>query len=408
MNLAPVVELLGRRIGVDPTALAGSSLPKFVAARLDALGLKDPAVYAARLEKSADDFEELLDQVLVAETWFFRGGHALFAHLAGRVRDRADALGRPCRLLSIPSSTGEEPYSLAIALTALGVPGERFRLVAIDLSRRHLERAARASYGATAVRQTDAVYRLRYFTAADAGWQLAPAVRALVHFRQGNALDGHLLTAEEPFDLILCRNLLIYLHADARRQVLTTLERSLAPGGWLCVGHAEPMLLLDRHFRAVGPAAYFLFEKAMAPEESRPLPAAVALAPVLRPAPALPPPPPAFAPAAAAPRPSEPDPLAQARRLADAGNLSDALASCQAHLARAGPSAALFSLLGVIHQARHADADAADSFQKALYLQPDHVEALTHLMLLYEAGGQSAAAERLRHRLRRGPSGGAT
>jgi chemotaxis protein methyltransferase WspC len=98
--------------------------------------------------------------------------------------------------------------------------------------------------------------------------------------------------------------------------------------------------------------------------------------------------------------------LTLARRLADAGRLDEALANCRAHLSAAGPSAALYSLLGAVHHARHERAEAADCFRKALYLDPGHAEALTHLMLLSEEDGDKAAADRLRRRLARANAGG--
>jgi chemotaxis protein methyltransferase WspC len=89
--------------------------------------------------------------------------------------------------------------------------------------------------------------------------------------------------------------------------------------------------------------------------------------------------------------------------LADAGRLDDALTSCEAALANACPSAGLYALLGVVHQARQ-ESDAAERcFRKALYLQPDHPEALLHLMMLSEQRGNRAEAARLRRRLERRP-----
>jgi chemotaxis protein methyltransferase WspC len=94
-------------------------------------------------------------------------------------------------------------------------------------------------------------------------------------------------------------------------------------------------------------------------------------------------------------------PLEQARRLADAGQLDQALALCHAEQVTAGPSAELFALLGVLHQARREPATAVDCYRKALYLDPDHGEALTHLMLLSEQQGDRDQAARLRRRLHR-------
>ena len=98
------------------------------------------------------------------------------------------------------------------------------------------------------------------------------------------------------------------------------------------------------------------------------------------------------------------DTLARARGLADTGRLDDALAECRAHLGRAGPSADAYSLLGVIQQARGDRAAAADALRRALYLDPNHREALTHAMLLAAHGGDAGRAAALRERLTR--SGG--
>jgi chemotaxis protein methyltransferase WspC len=100
--------------------------------------------------------------------------------------------------------------------------------------------------------------------------------------------------------------------------------------------------------------------------------------------------------------------MANARRLADDGKLDEALAACQTHLAQSGPSADLLSLMGVVHQARHEREDAARYYQRALYLDPAHLDSLTHLMLLCQEQGDIAQVERLRRRLERVAPGGDT
>src|SRR5262249_42171234 len=107
--------------------------------------------------------------------------------------------------------------------------------------------------------------------------------------------------------------------------------------------------------------------------------------------------PPAPVPAPAAPE----EALARARRLADVGRLDEALAECRSHLGRAGPAADAYSLLGVIQHARGDPGEAADAFRRALYLDPDHREALTHAMLLAAARGDAGRAAELRQRLAR-------
>jgi chemotaxis protein methyltransferase WspC len=395
MNVDLIRELLQTRLGVDAHALGPAVLHAALNARLAALGLSDLAAYADRVAGSAEELACLADEVVVPETWFFRGG-AVFAFVAEHVRA---APGRPFHILSAPCSSGEEPYSLAIALAEAGVPREAWSLEAIDLSRRSLDRARRGFYREAAFRETPPEVRRKYFRPALGGWEIDPALRAAVRFRQGNLIDPLVLAGEGPFDLIFCRNLLIYLHAAARAQVLANLGRLLAPGGLLCAGHAEPLGLLDRRYRPVGPPAYFLFRREEASAEPLAPPGFVGQV---------------FQPVRSADRLENlsckagpgPDLLARARRQADAGDLDAALASCRAHAAEAGASADLYSLMGVIHQAREEAGAAAGCFRKALYLEPGHREALTHLMLLHQHQGRTDAAALLRLRLERSTAGG--
>ena len=403
MNLAPVADLLASRIGLDPASLGATVLPSAVADGMRALGLTDPAAYAGALATRSEAFDALADRLVVSETWFFRGG-GLFAELARLVAAALPELaGRPSfRALSLPCSSGEEPYSLAIAFLEAGLPPERWIVDGIDLSPRLIEAARRGAYREFSFRQTDPALRVRYFRPAGDRWELNARVRELVRFRVGNLLAPTLAAdAAGPYELVLCRNLLIYLTPAARRLALDVLERLLAPEGLLGVGHAEPQLLADRPFRRVGAESLFLFrhspmrkadrekrrEKARRGigEKKRGTPKATSLpASVLRTSPS-----------------EEERPLDRARRLADAGRLDEALAQCQSHLKEAGPSADAYSLLGVLQQARGDVGAAAASFRKALYLAPEHREALTHAMLLSAQRGDAGQAAALRERMKR-------
>ncbi len=393
MNLAPVTELLRERIGLDPDSLGAGVLSRAVESHMSALGLTAPAEYATRLVEGAQEFQSLVDVVTVPETWFFRGGEVftfLVRHIAGVVRRQP--AGGPYRILSVPCSTGEEPYTLALALVEAGVPPSAWRIEGVDLNAKLVERARQGRFGEFSFRQTAPELRRRYFRPVDGTWELAPAIRSLVRFAQGNLLAPFFLAGEKPFDLVFCRNLLIYLHAAARRRTLDTLDRLLAPRGFLCMGHAEPLNLLDARFERVGPEGVFLYHRptvrAFEPQW------AAKASPRRGPAP-LP---------HAGPRSTPPvpvDSLAQARQQADAGRLDVALAICQTHLNRCGPSPDVFGLMGVLHQARQEKAEAARCFDRALYLDPAHRESLIHLMLLCQERGDHRQAERLRRRLER-------
>ncbi|MFO0928241.1 MAG: protein-glutamate O-methyltransferase CheR [Gemmataceae bacterium] len=252
MNLTAVLDLLRERTGIDPDTLGAGAVPAAVRARLHRIGERDAAAYACRLRADAAEFARLVDEVVVPETWFFRGGD-LFWHLADHVR----AAAAPVRVLSLPCSTGEEPYSLAIALTERGVPPARWSIEAVDLSGRHVEQARRGVYRAFSFRQLPTSLRDRYFSPAGDDWQLSPAIRTAVQFRVGNILEPALLGVVGPFDLVFCRNLFIYLGRDARRRAVDTVAGLVRDGGLLCLGHADPLDPADGRFAPTGPPAYF-------------------------------------------------------------------------------------------------------------------------------------------------------
>jgi chemotaxis protein methyltransferase WspC len=406
MSMSAIIELLRTRIGLEPQSLGANALPEAIAQRMRTLKVADPAAYVALLASSPPDFDELVNDVVVPETWFFRGAQ-LFSFLAEQVRKTTASrpTESPFRILSVPCSTGEEPYSMAIALIEAGVPCTRWVVDAVDLSARNLTRARRGLYGNFSFRDTPDAIRNRYFRPVEAGWEIDPSLKEAVRFQQGNVLDPMFLASVEPFDLIFCRNLLIYLHTAARAHVVMVLDRLLAPGGLLCTGHAEPLSLLEGRFQVIGPVANFLFRRKE--EKSRTGVEKISPRGVL---------PPQAPRREKSTRVVEPAPLVLvdaptdllvlARREADAGNLVAAIASCQTQLSQAGASADLYSLMGVIHQARQDETEACACFRKALYLKPDHEEALTHLLLLHQKRGDEPSAALIRRRLTRKKAGG--
>lgn len=415
MNLSPLDGLVRTRLGIDPAALGTAILPNAVGRRMAARGVADATGYAALVAAEPGELAALLGDLVVPETWFFRGGRPLFDHLAGWVASRAAARGPvPVRILSLPCSTGEEPYSLVIALTERGIPPAAYRIDGVDLAPTHLARAAAGRYPAFAFRESGADPRLRHFRPTDDGrWELASEMRQTVRFRPGNAVDPMLLAGESPYDLILCRHLFIYLTAEARERVMVHLERLLAVDGLLCVSPGEAARLTVDRFVALGPPAFCLFHGAAVPVAGFGAPRsdgddtweraslsktdAVGSGRSLAVRMAAPPEEPDVI---DPPRSANSDPLAAARELADAGKLDAAIAAYE-HAALTHTSADGFSLLGIIELARGRSEAASRAFRKALYLEPDHPEALSHMILLCEQRGESARADALRRRLAR-------
>lgn len=425
MNLTPITQFLERRIGLDTAVVGEDLVAHVVAGRMIGIGVTDPEHYLTRLASDPLEQQALCEALTVQESWFFRD-EAPFRFLQELAVDPvAPWAGRPLRILSCPCSRGEEPYSIVISLLAAGVAPERFAVSAADVSVTALAAARHGVYGAGAFRGAWAgELRRRYLLpVSGARYEIRPAVRAPVTFFHGNLIDPGFAAADAPYDIVFCRNLLIYLTAGARQSVWATLDRLLAPGGWLFVGHAEVMPAVTARFVPGSVPAAFACRKPASPgvrtgggAGAGPPPAAGQPCPGRR---ALPFPAVVAAAApdggghAAAPLPAMPvaagfvaaDEAAEVRRLADQGDLAAAVRRCGQWLRRQPASAEAHYLMGTLCAAQDDPTAAETNLKRALYLDSGHGDAMLHLALVLERRGDLTGAARLRRRLRRRDTG---
>ncbi|MBY4936517.1 MCP methyltransferase [Burkholderia cepacia] len=457
-----------RETGIDPDSLGNDFLTRALTERVHVLqadgerlssAARPPVTqdaldaYWQQLNASADERRALIELFVVPETWFFRDREA-FATLARLAADRLAALpGRVIRVLSAPCSTGEEPFSAAMALLDAGLDPASFTIDAIDLSTRAIEQARLGCYGRNAFRGTATEFRARHFTPTREGWLLDERVRACVQFSQANLVEPAVDTGLR-YDFVFCRNVLIYFDRDAQDRVIRSLGERLADDGMLFVGPAETGVAMRHGMRSARVPLAFAFHRepaGAAPDAYAARPAAplsvaaapyrraerftvappAATRPVLAVAPrarrggARPPvaaAPPALHAAPVAPRPDLPavaaEPVApvatgapvaegpaptleDAQALANAGAFDEAERVLAQFSARVGPHADAFYLNGLIADARGRASEAGDFYRKALYLRPTHHEALTHLATLLDVGGDRAGAQWLLERARR-------
>lgn len=244
-----IEDLLRQRIGLDAAALGPLPFQRAVRAQMKLLGLKKVAEYQRLVKRSPEPWLELVESVVVGETWFFRDPQSFAALVRLVLGEWLPAHpASPLRLLSVPCASGEEPYSMAMALLEAGLPPARFYLDAADLSPRALARASRGVYGKNSFRGEDLEFRRRFFQPAQEGYVLEPAVRHCVHFCQGNLLSPNFLAGKNAYDFIFCRNLLIYFDRHGRHKALARIEQLLAPAGVLFVSPAEQPLALAHGF----------------------------------------------------------------------------------------------------------------------------------------------------------------
>ena len=406
-----ISELLAGTTGLDAASIGPTTLERAVREGMIRTALPDTLSYQALLHTRPAELQELIETIVVPETWFLRDREAFnaLARLAGSwPKD-----GRQRRLLSLPCSTGEEPYSIAMTLLECGLGPENFHIEAIDISARALLAAQRGLYGRNSFRGADLEFRERHFDKSGRGYRLCERVRQCVSFRCGNLFTAGLLS-EHVYEVIFCRNVLIYFNVAGQGRAIRVLQSALRPDGVLFVGPSESALLLAREMIPLSVPQAFAFTNG-APESldaswtrtrrirgggSR----SASTSTVARPrAPArrdAPPRQPTVTPVAAQP-PSPETTLAVIGDLADRGQLAQAAALCNTYLATHEPSAPALYLVGLIRDASGAYDEAVTNYRMALYLDPNHAEALAHLALLLEKQGDVAAARQARERGRR-------
>ncbi|WP_019411632.1 CheR family methyltransferase [Pseudomonas psychrophila] len=405
-------DFLKQRIGLDVASVGPAIIERAVRQRCTALHMVDSDHYWQRLITSHDEQQALIESVIVPETWFFRYPES-FATLGRLARKRLEEVGtrRILRILSLPCSTGEEPYSIAMALFDAGFTGHQFKVEALDVSPLSVARAQAAVYGKNSFRGEQTDFRERYFSVTNDGYQLSERVRQQVSFHVGNLLDPALVVNHVPYDFVFCRNLLIYFDLKTQQQALDVLKRLTRDDGVLFIGPAEGSLLARLGMRSICAPQSFAFS-----HSHEPLPAArPALAefkPLTRPLPPTSPPvirPFAPRPQTATPAPHKPSPatsgvsalLEQIARLANEGKSSDARQSCEQFLLLHGPQAQVFYWLGLLSDVEGRSDQAQGFYRKALYLEPQHSDALAHLAALLASQGDAAGAQRLQERAAR-------
>ncbi|MFM9196072.1 MAG: CheR family methyltransferase [Planctomycetia bacterium] len=390
---------LRRTIGLDPETIGQAAIGRAVRQRMEACADRDIWSFLDRLARDDDEQSRFIDDVVVPESWFFRDPQ-VFGFLRRFAVTFATAPGQtPLRILCVPCAAGEEPYSAAMTLLEAGLAAHQFRIDAADVSRAALARAEAATYSANAFRAEDLSFRDRWFHVQHATARLADEVRQQVHFLRGNLLDDSFVADREPYDVIFCRNLLIYLTGEARSRVERTIDRLLGPDGLLILGAAEPPIMKAPWIPAAGNSVFTL--------RRGPRPAAPAAIPMLArqppvdarpPAPALP------DGTAAEPvgpndrtRPPPADELIrEAEALANDGRHAEALALCRRYELSMAPCPRMFFLMGMLHQAVGDLERAEGCLHTTLYLDANHDEALLALAVVATRRGDGRMAETYR------------
>jgi chemotaxis protein methyltransferase WspC len=289
-----------------------------------------------------------------------------------------------------------------MCLADLDLPANAAQIDAVDISRSNIDKAMGACYGNNSFRGSDLEFRDRHFVRENQYYRLQEDIRTRVNFARANLLDPAFLQQRELYHVIFCRNLLIYFDRPTQNLAIERLEQLLRADGILFLGHSETSLLLERSFTPLDYSRCFGFRRgrtrshagtpAVPARPARPTRAATTAKPF------------STAGAIAAPSSTTHLPvdsetlLRDAFRLADQGHLDEAAQHCETLLQRACHQADVHFLLGLIRESAGNSQDAEQMLRKAIYLNPDHYEALSHLSALCLQKGDTSSAQRFQLR----------
>jgi chemotaxis protein methyltransferase CheR len=205
-----------------------------------------------RLDASGTEVQQLINLLTVNETYFFRENYQLET-LARFVLPEIAARKKPgdtIRIWSLPCSTGEEPYSIAITVLDSWADSDRYQIEILgsDLDTRVLSGAAAGVYGERSLQNVGPAIRARYFRPKGNDYQIIPELRESIEFFRLNLSSKSEMARHRNVDVIFCRNLLIYFDDVSRREAVESIYESLPPGGFVFLGHSESMSRMSSLF----------------------------------------------------------------------------------------------------------------------------------------------------------------
>jgi len=243
-------------------------LSRRVAMRMAALGLESARDYSRYLRFNQDGTEQeaLIELVITYESYFFRDYPQLkmFAEeVLPMLADSQKASTKQLNLLSAGCSTGEEAYTLSIILREMldNLDQWHIRVDGVDINRRLLARAKAAIYNSRSLRETPNLYKDRYFERTGNDFALSETVRRMVRFSRVNIFNKAQMDALPLYDVVFCRNVLIYFDHESAAKVMGLLYEHMKPGAFIFLGAAESVGRLSSLFEMIRIGNSFLYRK---------------------------------------------------------------------------------------------------------------------------------------------------
>lgn len=251
MDFSHIADLIHHATGLTPEAIGPECLARAVQVRMAACGIGEAGAYSGFVTHSTRELAELIETLLETSRPFFQ---ELQSFEALRRYLQTDWLQGPARVLNVlclPCGGGEEAYSLAMSILEAGVPRQLYRIDAVEVSARNLDRARHGIYPDPSLEPVPEAWRARYFRPVRQGHAATPLLRERIRFIEAGLLNNTLGAPPGHYHLVFCRNLLHYFDAVTRRRALETLHALLARDGLLVVADSERTLANVEGFRPI-------------------------------------------------------------------------------------------------------------------------------------------------------------
>ncbi|CAI6075014.1 CheR family methyltransferase [Cohnella sp. JJ-181] len=242
LDFAQFVNKLRSRTGIDLLQYKEDQMRRRLATFRDRRGYRTFCELYEGMVRDAELYEEFLDRMTINVSEFYRNARR-WEVLAQKIVPELTATRGKLRCWSAACSTGDEPYTLSIVLSGL-LRRHEYEVLATDIDKGALERAREGVYGAASVREVPKPILDRHFKARGDTYAVSEEIKRSVAFKQHNLLAD---PYENGFDLIVCRNVLIYFTDEAKDSVFRSFSKSLSQGGYLFIGGTEQVFQPDRY-----------------------------------------------------------------------------------------------------------------------------------------------------------------
>jgi len=406
MSRELIAEKLKDAMGLHMPTVGMVTVSSAIDNRMRACGIMNENEYFIRINSDSSEMKELIETIIIPETWFFRE-HQPYSYVLKYIFEQdPDYI---TKILSMPCSTGEEPYSISMMLMNNHVHPKRYKIDAVDIARLNIGKAKAGKYRRNSFRSDDKSFIKDYFTEKDELFHIADKVKKQVNFHCENVLAQEFSLSNNQYDVIFCRNLLIYFDNDTQKKMFSIIQKMLLPNGLLVLGQAETVQHSNGEFVfALGSSSHAYVKKDNLSKsrqhkqnsqkqffkkrhsKSRPLnknPRSFSANKTQA--------------TQNVGRKTPNENLEVAFELANKGKLKKSLEICNSHIKDNPESSRAYYLLGLIQDTQGESNKAYECFRKAVYLDPENLEAIIHLSLLAKKNGNDDEAEKLKLRAQR-------